>query len=326
MQNKCLVLGAAFLFAASSMFAQVAEVDYSKDDKLCFNHLDVAVTAGSTGIGLDVAMPVCKIVQVRAGFTYMPHIFSDSQFGIQIGDEPGTKQEQKEKFDKMVGFVEQYLGTKIDQYIDMKRTPNMNNFKFLVDVFPFKNKKWHVTGGFYWGPSVIAKAENAAIDGTSLVGVTMYNKFYDAAVNDEPIYNNVYLDPSLADKFIKYGRMSVHLGNFKGQVDENGNPMPYRLVPNADNMIVCKLKVNSFKPYLGFGYGGALSKRSDTYHLSFDCGAMFWGGTPHLYTHDGIDLIHDVENVQGKVGDNVKFFRALKVFPVLELRFSRKIF
>lgn len=326
MQKKCLVLGAAFLFAASSMFAQVAEVDHSKDDKHCFNHLDVAVTAGSTGIGLDVAMPVCKIVQVRAGFTYMPHIFSDSQFGIQIGDEPGTKQEQKEKFDKMAGFVEQYLGTKIDQYINMERTPNMNNFKFLVDVFPFKNKKWHVTGGFYWGPSVIAKAENAAIDGTSLVGVTMYNKFYDAAVNDEPIYNNVYLDPSLADKFIKYGRMSVHLGNFKGQVDENGNPVPYRLVPNADNMIVCKLKVNSFKPYLGFGYGGALSKRSDTYHLSFDCGAMFWGGTPHLYTHDGTDLIHDVENVQGKVGDNVKFFKALKVFPVLELRFSRKIF
>ena len=40
----------------------------------------------------------------------------------------------------------------------------MNNFKLLVDVHPFRNKNWHVTTGFYWGPSKVAKAENAVYD------------------------------------------------------------------------------------------------------------------------------------------------------------------
>ncbi len=65
----------------------------------------------------------------------------------------------------------------------MVGTPTMNNFKLLVDVHPFRNKNWHVTTGFYWGPSKVAKAENAVYDGTSLVAVSMYNNLYERVKN-----------------------------------------------------------------------------------------------------------------------------------------------
>lgn len=96
--------------------------------------------------------------------------------------------------------------------------------------------------------------------------------------------------------------------------------------PDENNMVSCKIKANSFRPYLGFGYGGRLSKRSDRNWVSFDCGAMFWGGTPKIITHEGVDLARDVTNIGGKVGRYVDFFKAFKVYPVLEVRFTHRIF
>ena len=93
---------------------------------------------------------------------------------------------------------------------------------------------------------------------------------------------------------------------------------------------------NSFKPYLGFGYGGNLLKKRDDWKISFDCGAMFWGGTPNLIVHHGlklsngsyrdVSLTDDVENISGQVGTYVDLFKAFKVFPVLSLRITKRIF
>ena len=70
--------------------------------------------------------------------------------------------------------------------------------------------------------------------------------------------------------------------------------------------------------------------------ISFDCGAMFWGGTPNLVVYHGlklpdgtyrdVSLTEDVENIGGKVGSYVKLFKAFKVYPVLSLRVTKRIF
>lgn len=112
--------------------------------------------------------------------------------------------------------------------------------------------------------------------------------------------------------------VGVHVGDYP-------DGTPYRMEPDANNMVSCKIKVNNFRPYLGFGYGGKLSNRSDRNWISFDCGAMFWGGTPRIITHDGVDLAKDVKNISGKVGDYVSLFKAVKVYPVLELRLTHRI-
>ena len=65
----------------------------------------------------------------------------------------------------------------------------LNNFKFLIDVFPFRNKHWHVTAGFYWGKSQFGYAENSTSAMTSLLAVGMFNQIYDRAANeDEPLF------------------------------------------------------------------------------------------------------------------------------------------
>ena len=41
---------------------------------------------------------------------------------------------------------------------------------------------------------------------------------------------------------------------------------------------------------------------------------------------DGINLTKDVENISGKVGDWVDFLGGFKVYPVLQVRFTKTIF
>ena len=292
---------------------------------------------GTTGLGVDLAMPIGNRVQVRTGFSFFPHYEQTMHFGVEVGDDSDPAV-QDEKFNKLSQTLNEMFTFEVDRNVDMKGKPTMKNFKLLVDVFPFRNKHWHVTGGFYWGPSTVAKAENAAYDGTSLVSVSIYNNLYDRVkASYESIKKMMEGDPAdpipyikingqeffagedLYNKFQSYGRMGVHLGDKK-------DGTPYIMEPDADNMVSCKIKVNNFRPYLGFGYGGKLSNRSDRNWISFDCGAMFWGGTPKVITHDGMNLATDVDNIDGKVGDYVKFFKGVKVFPVLELRLTHRIF
>ena len=122
----------------------------------------------------------------------------------------------------------------------------------------------------------------------------------------------------LRDKIEGYGRMGIYLGDMADGL--------YMMLPDEDGMVKCTVKTNAFKPYLGFGYGDAMARSDKKYNVSFDCGVMFWGGSPKVVTHDGTDLVYQVDNVRGKVGACVDFISAFKVFPVLNLRISRRLF
>ena len=52
---------------------------------------------------------------------------------------------------------------------------------------------------------------------------------------------------------------------------------------------------------------------------------MFWGGKPKVVTHDGVDLVHDVNNLNGKVKNCVNMIKAFSAYPVINLRISRRL-
>ena len=45
-----------------------------------------------------------------------------------------------------------------------------------------------------------------------------------------------------------------------------------------------------------------------------------------MITHEGVDLIHDLTNVHGKVGNYVRLAKKFPVYPVLEFRLAYRIF
>ena len=353
--------------ANSSKYIPVFQ--YWKEHNI-FQHLDVSLTLGTPGIGIDVASPIGNYVQVRAGYEFMPRFTKRMSFEMTINgqpaksyDEDGNRQETR--FDKLKEFMYSFTGYDIEDHVDMIGKPTMNNFKFMVDVFPFKNNKhWHFTAGFYWGSSKFAEAENSTEAMVSLVSAGIYNKMYESAKNGDPLISfDPYQFPTLSGvsiqmpdqvrkKFLDYGEMGFVVGYLthditdaegnvlmsKTMVDTKGNTIqrPYIVAPDEDGMVRVTASSKSFKPYLGFGYGGNLVKKRDDWKISFDCGAMFWGGTPELVVYHGlklpdgsyrdISLTEDVENIGGKVGSYVKLFKSLKVYPVLSLRITKRLF
>ena len=342
--------------------AKITLPETIKPDRNILNHLDLSVTAGTTGIGFDLAMPVGEYVQLRTGATFMPHFHYSTDFGVET--EKGTKKDLNRIANRLSG----YFGLDVRNDVTMTATPSFNNFKFLVDVFPFKNKHWHFTAGFFLGGSTLGTACNATEDASTLLGVQVFNSLYDrieaayeSGSNIEGLGFN--LPEELQNKILSYGRMSIPEGKYAHDVyaeedilydhDVIDNDMesetwgevihakgdvkiakgsiihkkgdPYRMSPDENGMVKATAKINRFKPYLGFGYGGPISKDKKTC-ISFDAGVMFWGGTPSFTTHDGTDLINDVEDIPGKVGSYIKLVKAFKVFPVVSLRITQRLF
>lgn len=340
-----------------SMFVPVLQ--YWKEHDI-FQHLDVSLTIGTPGIGLEVSSPVTEWAQLRLGYEFMPRFTKTMGFDMTINgqparsyDEEGNRQETR--FDKLKEFMYSFTGFDIDDHVEMIGKPTLNNFKLLVDVFPFKdNQKWknlHFTAGFYWGSSKFAEAVNSTEAMVSLVSAGIYNKMYESAKNGDPL---ISFDPNqfptlqgvaidmpepVRNKFIDYGDMGFVVGYFTHDIaDEKGKKKgdPYIVEPDEDGMVRVTARSNSFKPYLGFGYGGNMLKKRDDWKISFDCGMMIWGGTPELTVYHGlklpngsyrnVSLTDDVENISGQVGTYVDLFKAFKVFPVLSLRITKRIF
>ena len=329
-----------------SMATATAQNTDGQDKKL-IKHLDVSLTAGSTGIGFDLSTPIGEYVKLRTGLSIMPRVELPTSFKLQVGD---TIETSKSKFEHLSERLSGITGTEMEPKADMIRVPKFWNWNVLVDVYPFReNKHWRFTAGFYWGNKTIGVAYNTAECVQSLMSVNIYNGMYeklhgkttkelmdvkliDLGEGYEDLYPNVEALKRLQKSMDYYGRIGVNMGTYKHDIcDEEGNVIHkegdiYRLEPNEDCMVKADMYANNFKPYLGFGYEGRLIKGDDRYLVSFDCGAMFWGGTPRLITHDGTDLTHDVVDIPGGVGSDVRFIGALKVYPVLNVRLTRKLF
>lgn len=364
------------LSAQSVAFTQMAN-DGSNVDKNMLNHLSVGVVAGTTGVGVDFSMPVGDYVQLRAGFEGMPRLNVNVNFPVQ-GMVKTDDAWQSTNLSKMTDLLTSFTGYDAKDNVDMTCRPLYYNFKFLVDVYPFRNKKWHLTAGFYYGNSKIGEAYNRTEDMPTLFAVGMYNNIYSKVVDDpyyfydNPLYGDIYLAPDMIERlnsaFTSYGRMGVYVGDYSHDIqakdengnllfedvqqavlddegnavlDENGNAVtetvsqpviahqkgdPYLMEPDANSMVKAQVKVNRFKPYLGFGYGTDWRNSKSGWGVSFDAGLMFWGGEPSVLTWDGTDLVNDLDNVRGKVGDYVSIIKTFKVFPVLNVRFTKRIF
>ena len=371
---------AIMIFAAMSttMAAQTAAPQLTEQQKRTLqngwlNHLDVAFSIGTTGLGFDLSAPMTDWARVRIGAMFMPKFDYTAKFSMEVG-ETGTAAEKEARFQKLADLMENFCGTRPENSVDMAIEPTMNNFKFLVDVFPLKNNRhWHVTAGFYLGSGTLGKAYNTTECMSSLVAVSMYNSMYKRAEGWLPLiqYGDISIyNEQVQEKLLSYGAVTIPLGEFTHDIiatedvyydhricDENGMPVhmegtlkyakgdvmyhkgdTYRMTTDQYDMVRANAKVNKFKPYLGIGYNGAISNDGRT-TISADAGVLFWGGKPSVITQtpsgidaDGnttylsVDMMRDLTNIPGKVGDYVDLASKLAVYPVISIRIAQRLF
>ena len=279
-----------------------------------FQHLDVALSLGTSGIGIDVATPLCDWAQLRLGYEFMPPFTKSFSVPIYAG-------QNNEDFEAMRDYIYNKYYYKMPKFVEMEGDISMNNLKLLVDIYPLPdNKKLRATVGFYYGTSKIATIATDGSAKEALSYITLFNKLFET-VDD----GDARLDMGVAGLY--WGKFDKDITDGDGEVIHKQGDS-YLMQPASDNTVNIPVKTNAFKPYLGVGYEFGLQKKKDkdVWKLSIDAGAMFWGGTPSMYTPDGFNLTKDITDIPGKKADKIKLVKKLKIYPVIGVRLVRNIF
>ena len=106
----------------------------------CAQHLDLGVTLGTDGIGIDLSTPVVENwVNVRAGFTYMPRFNATMHFGFEAGDESMTQEERDEQFNKEKFFNVPWVDMlKVKASIGSQGNDNIGDYLY-IDTYGISN-------------------------------------------------------------------------------------------------------------------------------------------------------------------------------------------
>jgi hypothetical protein len=213
-----LIILIAMMFVAAGTQAQNADKIHAEDG--LFNHLSVGLNTGLTGAGIDVAMPIHKIVTVRAGISGWN--IGDIKFkAINTASEITSMQMVEEDAIRRAQMVDK---------VELQVNPNFWNFYLLGEVHPFKNQPFYFSAGLFVGSQNFVHFRNTNEDALGFL--------YDANQKVED-YNRLYRT--------NYPPIGLKFGDYIFTADENGN-------------IDVRMKTNAVKPYIGVGFGQHLAK------------------------------------------------------------------
>lgn len=223
-----------------------------------FQHIDVAVTGGTSGFGFDLATPLWKWGQLRVGGVFRPFRTYGATFSLNMGDEEiGEKINiPNERFDMMSNMMYSFTNTYPDKRVTMLGDLKMNDFKMLVDVFPVKkHRNFHVTVGFYYGNGTLISANVKQEYLKTLAAVNTFNTMYKRALGKESLMDiegiasdaGITLDGSLVfsstiERLRRWGRINTEI--VRSVDDGNGNITYY----DANDMVV--KTVNRYADFL----------------------------------------------------------------------------
>jgi len=222
MKIKILTLAIiATLLGAMNASAQSETVNKLHTPDGLFNHLSIGISTGLSGTGIDVTMPVHRLVTVRTGYA-----------GLHFGEI---------KF-KTINTAKDLTGTalveddavrraQMSDKIELAAKPNFWNVFLLAEVHPFTNDSFHFTAGLYFGSKNFLHFRNTN-DGA-------LDFLYDAN-NKVADYNRAFST--------HFSPIGIKFGDYVFTADENGN-------------IDVMMKTNTIKPYLGVGVGKHIAQQ-----------------------------------------------------------------
>lgn len=126
-----------FLWAILSIAMMCSPVSAQKELGI-FNSLSVGVSAGTTGIGIDVATPVTPHFAIRGGVSFMPGISFDADVDVDLKN-PELGEHT----------------SSLDLTGNMKRASG----ELLVNYYPFLSSSFFVTAGAYFGGNKLLKVK-----------------------------------------------------------------------------------------------------------------------------------------------------------------------
>lgn len=230
-----MIMKKTFLLAAFTLCASAASADeFTRIRPVQFGF---GVGASTTGVSVDAALSLRRVVQIRGGYNFVP--VNDFSFDADIYN----------KANEAINIWNMANPSNAIPTIDDKTTidvtPNINAGHLLLDVYP--SGSFHFTVGAYFGKADVYRIRNTE-DG-SQHHVAMANAFIDQ-------YNELFPSKPLTPVGMQWGN--------------------YIFRPDADGNMDVTARVREVRPYFGIGFGRAVPRRSRV-GCSLDLGVQYWG-------------------------------------------------
>ncbi len=210
-----------FTIMLTAIGAKAQNTDKLHAEDGLLNHLSVGLTTGLTGAGIDVVMPVHKIVTVRAGFT-----------GWNVGDIKFKAINTATEITEMqMVEADAVKRSQMTDKVELAAEPNFWNFFLLGEVHPFRNQPFYFSAGLFVGSQNFIHFRNTN------EGALEFLYYANQLVED---YNQVFRT--------NYPPIGLKFGDYVFTADEHGN-------------IDVRMKTNAVKPYIGIGFGQHLAKK-----------------------------------------------------------------
>lgn len=186
-----------------------------------FNHLSIGINTGTSGSGIDVTMPVHRLITVRTGYT--GRHFGEIKFKSinTASDLSGTALVEDDAVRR----------AQMADKIELAAKPNFWNVFLLAEIHPFTNESFHFTAGLYFGSKNFVHLRNTNEGALEFL--------YDA--------NNKVTDYNRAFR-TNFSPIGIKFGDYVFTADEHGN-------------IDVMMKTNVVKPYLGVGVGKHIAQQ-----------------------------------------------------------------
>ena len=224
MKIKIFIL--AILTVALGAMNVYAQSETDKNDKLytpdgLFNHLSIGISTGLSGSGIDVTMPVHRLITVRTGYS-----------GLHFGDIKFKSINTAEDLESYALVEDDAVRrAKMADKIELAAKPNFWNVFLLAEIHPFTTESFHFTAGLYFGSKNFVHFRNTNEGALDFL--------YDA--------NNKVMDYNRAFN-TNFSPIGLKFGDYIFTADENGN-------------IDVMMKTNVVKPYLGVGVGKHIAQQ-----------------------------------------------------------------
>lgn len=204
-------------------------------------------------------------------------------FALRAGFTIMPNYSYSEEVDVSINYTSSYLPDgEIPTSIDAEGSMGRTAGEVLLNFYPFKRSSFFITGGAVFGGDKLIKIKGHSEELAESMG---------------------YITNTSNGSVIP----GIEIGDFIIPVDKNGN-------------VSGGIKVSSFRPYVGLGFGRIVPKNKRVGFL-FELGVQMHG-SPEVYTDYGNlgNLLEEADNDFSEILDKIT------VYPVMRFRLCGKIF
>jgi len=269
----------------------------AQDNMVPFRHFSIGAEVGLHGLGVEVAMPIHERVVLKTGFNWASKrdlfntdVTLDTRELHRIQDEEAAKSGRpfdREFGDEIVMNTGLCLG--------------MNNFKAMVNWYPFSLGRFYLSGGIYYSfnekdPFIMLSGYTTEDDWETLI--EFRTRMHDTDPYKENNFTYNYALVIDGEEYAVEGRNTKSRGYFEG------------------DFVTSQLKY-----YLGMGLGRCVPNKR--VGLQLEVGAMIYNSAT-LYCQD--KELESIREASIAFGDDIKeifeYLDNYPVYPQLTMRIS----